>query len=166
MEIFIIIIAIIIAILGIIGTFVPVLPGPPLSFLSLFIYKLGVNSGAVLSNSLIWGMLIAAVIVTVFDFIAPMIVTKKFGGSSLASKLSMVGMILGVLFFPPLGIILGPFIGAFVGELIYNRKAKDALKIASLAFISFLITTGLKFIYSIITIFILIKSVIESTFMS
>ena len=78
----------------------------------------------------------------------------------------MVGMILGVLFFPPLGIILGPFIGAFVGELIYNRKAKDALKIASLAFISFLITTGLKFIYSIITIFILIKSVIESTFMS
>ena len=57
--------------------------------------------------------------------------------------------------------IIGPFLGAFIGEFIYNRKASNALKIAFLSFIAFLVNTGIKFFYALISIFIIIKGLIS-----
>ena len=159
MDIFLIILAFIVAILGVTGSLLPVLPGPPLSFAAILLAKL--SSMSVLSTKLIWIMFFTALAITIFDFISPSIITKKFGGSSLAAKLSLVGMIIGTFFFPPFGMIIGPFLGAFIGEFIYNRKASNALKIAFLSFIAFLVNTGIKFFYALISIFIIIKGLIS-----
>ena len=77
--------------------------------------------------------------------------TKSFGGSKLASNMAIAGMIAGIFFFPPVGMIIGPFLGAFIGELIEKRKTVHALKIALLYFIAFILRTGLMVFYSIVT---------------
>ena len=77
MDIFLIILAFIVAILGVTGSLLPVLPGPPLSFAAILLAKL--SSMSVLSTKLIWIMFFTALAITIFDFISPSIITKKFG---------------------------------------------------------------------------------------
>jgi uncharacterized protein YqgC (DUF456 family) len=104
----ILIIGIILIILGIIGCLVPVLPGPPLSFLgflSLHFTKFGHYSTTTL---LILGSI--ALAVTILDVIVPVWGTKKFGGSKYGTKGATVGLIIG-LFLGPIGIIIGSFRG-------------------------------------------------------
>ena len=63
----------------------------------------------------------------------------------------MVGLVLGILFFPPFGLIIGPFLGAFVGEMIKDSKdSKKALKAAFGSFIGFITSTFLKFIAAVV----------------
>jgi hypothetical protein len=90
------------------------------------------------------------IVVTVLDNIIPIIGTKKFGGTKYGIVGATLGLIVG-LFFGPIGIIAGPFIGAFVGEIIKDSKdSKKALKAAWGSFIGFLASTLLKFIVSIV----------------
>ncbi len=159
MDIFLIIIAIIIAIIGILGAFIPGVPGPPLSIGALFIAK--VSHLTHIQNSVIWIMFGISIIITIFDFIAPGILTRKFGGSKMAANFSILGLIVGMFFFPPFGMIIGPFIGAFIGEFITNRNTTHSFKIACISFVSFLINTGIKLIYSCIVIGIIIKGLIS-----
>lgn len=53
------------------------------------------------------------------------------------------------LFFMPWGLILGPFLGALAGELSTSSSFGQALKVASLSFVAFLLTTGLKVVYGL-----------------
>jgi uncharacterized protein YqgC (DUF456 family) len=90
---------------------------------------------------LIWGI----------DFIIPAWGTKKFGGSKYGIWGTILGLIIGLVFLGPLGIIVGPFLGAFVGELIHDSTdSKRAVKAASGSLVGFMLSTGLKFLVSII----------------
>lgn len=145
--IILVIIAIVAAIVGILGAILPVLPGPPLNFAALFlVFCCRPNT---VSLTVLIVMLILTVLVTVLDYIAPAIVTKMGGGSSYATKGSILGVIAG-LFFMPLGLILGPIIGAFIGELLHGSAVTHSLKVAALSFISFLLTTGFKLLLSLV----------------
>ena len=87
----------------------------------------------------------------ILDYIIPALVTKKFGGSKYGIIGTTIGLIVGLIFLGPFGIIIGPFIGALTGELIYdNQNSNRALKAAFGSLIGFLFSTGLKFIVSII----------------
>lgn len=135
---------------GLLGSFLPVLPGPPVSWLGLLLLHL---TSAIPQNWIFLGVTGAvAIIVIALDYIIPAMGTKKFGGS----KAGMVGTTIGLLIsliFPVLGIfgiIVWPFIGALVGELINKADQKTALKAAFGSFMGFLTGTFLKFLVAAI----------------
>ncbi|MGB2128245.1 MAG: DUF456 domain-containing protein [Flavicella sp.] len=129
-------------VLGIVGSILPILPGPPIGWIGILCLSL--HNDIPISSSFLWGTLSLAVIITVLDYIIPTLFTKKFGGSKKGIWGSTIGMLVG-LFFGPLGIILGPFIGAFIGEITNNSKnIQKSLKIAFGTFLGFIFSTGLK----------------------
>lgn len=145
MDIFLVLIGIIFIFLGIIGCVLPVIPGPPLAYVGLVFLQITSGSPFTTNFMILWALI--ALGVTALDYIVPIWGTKKYGGSKYGTWGSMIGLVLG-LFIPPIGIILGPFVGALVGELIYGRKANEALRSGYGALIGFLLGTGLKLITS------------------
>jgi uncharacterized protein YqgC (DUF456 family) len=139
------ILAIIAALAGIVGCFLPAIPGPPLSYASvLLLYLFNNPENAITSRFLIIWIAVVAV-VTILDYVVQPYFTKITGGSQLAVRCSIAGLIAGMVFFPPVGIIIGPFIGAFVAEFIINKKPlKNSLAAAGGAFLGFILGTGLK----------------------
>ena len=145
MAIIIDILAIIAALAGIVGCLLPAIPGPPLSYVSILLLYLFNNPDYEITGKflVIWIVLVAAV--TILDYVAQPYFTKITGGSKLAIRCSIAGLIAGMIFFPPVGIIIGPFIGAFVAEFIINKKPlKNSLAAAGGAFLGFVLGTGLK----------------------
>lgn len=133
----------ILAISGIIGTFIPVIPGPPLSWAALLVAYFTFTP--MVSSATLWSMLALTIIAQVLDYVAPVWMTKVGGGSKAATRGSTAGMILG-LWFMPIGLIIGPIIGAFVGEMMSTNKVERAVKMALLSFASFVLTTGMKLV--------------------
>ena len=143
-------------IIGYIGSFVPAIPGTPLCLLSLGITYLCFPQNV--SLTLLITMAVLCLLTIIMDYFAPTIVTKLGGGSKYAIVGSTLGSFIG-LFFPPLGIIWVPFIGALTGELIANyRKVGKAFKVAFLSFLSFILTTGLKLVVCTVISFYSIKA--------
>ena len=149
MDTLLILLGVFFIILGIIGSFIPVLPGPITSWVGLLLIHL---TNAIPYNwTFILTTLTVALLVYILDYIIPALGTKKFGGSKYGIIGTTVGLVVGLIFLGPFGIIIGPFTGAFIGELIYdNENSNRAFKAAIGSFIGFLFSTGLKFIVSII----------------
>lgn len=149
MEIFLVVLGLIFMILGIIGAFLPILPGPITGWVGLLILHF---TETIPQNWTFLGVtLFIAVLIYVLDYIIPAIGTKKFGGSKYGMYGTTAGLLIGLIFFPPFGIVVGPFAGAFLGELMFDSKdSSRALKAAFGSFIGFLFSTGLKFITGVI----------------
>jgi len=132
-------------IIGLFGSFLPVLPGPSISWLGLLLLYF---TNAVPVNYWVLGIsfLITAV-VSVLDYVIPAKGTKKFGGSSYGIWGTNIGLIVGIFAPIPFGFIIGPFVGAFLGELLYDYKDHQrALKSATGSFIGFLASSFMKFV--------------------
>lgn len=159
MDIFLAVLSGILIITGIVGSILPVLPGPPIAWVGLLaLYFTKYADFTVTFMVIMAGIM---VVVTALDFLIPAWGTKKFGGSKAGVTGSAVGLIVG-LFFGPVGIVLGPFVGAFLGELIANgTEFKLALKSATGSFIGFLLSTGLKLIYGGVCAFYFFKAVLS-----
>jgi len=150
MDIALFVLGFLLTLVGILGSFLPVLPGPPVSWLGLLLLHL---TDAVPDDWWFLGLTAAvAILVFVLDYIVPAMGTKKFGGS----KAGMWGTVIGLLvaiFFPILGvfgIVIWPFVGALVGEILNKADNKTALKAAFGSFIGFLTGTFLKFVLAIV----------------
>ena len=147
MDIILIVLGVILLLIGIIGCFLPIIPGPPISFLALLF--LHWTEKAPFSAETLWTWAFITVLVTALDYVVPIYGTKKFGGTKRGIWGSTIGLVIGLFFFPPFGIIFGPFIGAFVGEMSNgNVENKKALKAAFGSFVGFLTGTLLKLIAS------------------
>lgn len=152
-NIIIITLAIFLGIIGIIGCVLPVIPGPPISWVGmmiLYFWGNGTNSaGEKMSSTLLLIWLGITIFVTVIDYIVPSYLTKKSGGSTYASRGALAGLLIGLFLFPPFGIILGPMLGAFVCEIIFAKKTASQSVLPALgAFAGFICGTGLKLIAS------------------
>jgi uncharacterized protein YqgC (DUF456 family) len=145
-------------IIGIIGCLVPVLPGPPLSYLGLIL--LHVSRFAQFSKSILIALAVVTVIVTIVDYVVPIWGTKKFGGSKYGTRGATVGLVIG-LFLGPAGIIIGPFLGAIVGELIFRDDMKYAIKAGFGSLLGFLTGVGLKLAASLVMTFYFVKELIK-----
>lgn len=154
MEILLAVIAIVCGIVGILGAFIPVLPGLPLSLLGLFLIQWA--GYADFSTTFFIVSSFVTIFLLILDYIAPIWMTKYFGGSKLASNASLAGMLIGTFFFPPFGMIVGPFVGAFIGELIEKKDLVQSFKVATVTFGAFLLGTGLKFIASAVMLFYIV----------
>ena len=133
----------ILILLGLIGSVLPILPGPPLSFIGIFFFALTRNFSPPLTPTLIIIMLAITIAVTVVDYILPLIGAKKYGASKWGIYGSILGMIIGA-FFSPLGMLLGAFIGAVLVEWTVSRKETQALRAGWGIFIGSLLGTILK----------------------
>lgn len=150
METFIAIAAIILGIIGIIGSIVPGIPGPPLSWLGmLLVYVWGGGADAAgdpLGTRLLLIWLAVTIVVSILDYTVPAYFTKVTGGSKYGGWGAVIGLFVG-LAMPPVGMILGSILGAFVAELIFAGKdTVTSLKSAFGAFLGFLFGSGLKII--------------------
>jgi len=157
MDYFLLAVAIVLMIAGIAGCLLPVLPGPPLSYLGLV--ALHFTRFADVSKNLFIILAIVAIVVTVIDYVVPIWGTRRFGGSKYGMRGATVGLIIG-LFLGPLGIIIGPFIGAVVGELIFKDDIKYALRAGFGSLLGFLTGIGLKLAASLLITFYFVKALV------
>src|SRR5690554_4179880 len=133
MEYVLLILSLAFLIAGLIGSLVPILPGPPLSWLGLLMLYL--VKGIEMDYWTLGISLFITIVVTILDYVIPAMGTKRFGGSKYGVWGTNIGLVIG-LFVPPFGFILGPFIGALIGELIFDsNNFNRALKAATGSFI-------------------------------
>ncbi|WP_040247212.1 DUF456 domain-containing protein [Psychroserpens mesophilus] len=159
MDIFLIILSALLMILGLIGSFLPVLPGPLTSWVGLLIFHL---TDVVPMNWTFLGLtLFVAITIWILDYIIPAIGTKRFGGSRAGMIGTSIGLIVGLLAPIPGGIIIGPFVGALIGELLNKSEFDKALKAAFGSFLGFLASTFIKFMVALVFLGLFIVKVVE-----
>ncbi|PWB19899.1 DUF456 domain-containing protein [Flavobacterium sp. HTF] len=145
-------------VVGVFGSFMPVLPGLSSCWVGLLLLYL---TKAVENNYWILGItLFITVIITILDYVIPAKGTKKFGGSSYGVWGTNIGLIVGILSPIPFGVIIGPFVGALIGELMYDSKNHQrALKAATGSLLGFLASSFINFLFCIIYLGIFISIV-------
>lgn len=158
LEILIDVIAVLMAAVGILGCIIPAIPGPPLTYASLLLLYIANNPNGEITGKflIIWLAVVAAV--SILDYVVQPYFTRITGGSKLAVRYSIAGMVAGMIFFPPFGIIAGSFIGALIAELLVNRKPLQSSLLAAFgAFLGFIFGTGLKLAASFTMLYYLIR---------
>jgi len=144
MDVVLITIGIILLLIGFAGSIIPGIPGPPIAYLGMLIQVFKTENPFSAKFLIIWGLIMIAV--SVLDYIVPVIGTKKFGGSKRGIWGSIIGLFAGIFFFPPIGLIIGPFLGAFIGELTGGKETQSALKAGFGSFIGFITGVALKLV--------------------
>jgi hypothetical protein len=129
--------------LGIAGCLLPILPGPPLSFVGLLLLALASRFLPPLTPAFMIGMAILTIAVTVADYIIPMLGAKRYGASKWGIWGSVIGMAVGI-FFSPFGMVLGALIGAAVAEWLVQKEKGRALRAGWGVLIGSLLGTVLK----------------------
>lgn len=160
METFIAILAILLGVAGIVGSLLPALPGPPAGWaglLVLYIWGGGTNAaGAPMSTTFLLVWLGIVLLVALLDYVIPAWFTTLTGGSKYGGWGAMAGLFLGLV-YPPVGMILGSLLGAFLAELVFGGKSPSgSLKSAFGAFLGFLFGTGLKLVASAVMLFYIV----------
>lgn len=150
MDTLLLIIALLLVLAGLLGSFLPVLPGPPLAFGGLALLKFSETMQP--SDEQLGMHLVAAAGITLLDYYVPVWGTKRFGGSKAGTRGAMIGLVIG-LFMGPLGIIVGPFVGALLAEMVVGRPGPEALRAATGAFLGFLAGVLMKVAYAIVVLF-------------
>lgn len=147
MILFVFILAFALFIIGLFGSIVPGIPGPPISYLAVLLIHFFTSTQ--FSASFLWTWAFIVAIVFVLDYTLQAWGVSKFGGGKKSTIGTFVGLFLG-LFFPPLGLLVGPFIGAFVGALSEVKgDSSRAFKVAVGSFVGLVSGTLLKLSVSI-----------------
>lgn len=164
MSILIIIIAFLLLFFGILGAFLPVIPGPALSFFGVLLISYLTDFTHITFDNLIY-LAVIAFLITFLDYWLQILSVKIFGGG----KHSLIGVIVGLFFglfiFPPFGVFLGPFFGAYLGALYEtNFNLLSSLKIAFGAIVGFISGIIMKISYSIYAFWIALSYLMPSRF--
>jgi len=157
MEILLLIVIGSLLLLGVIGCFIPIIPGPPISYCGLLVFHF--YSFYLIEENILWLMAFLVISVTIFDLWVQIYGVKKFGGTKRAVNGSILGLIIGIFFFSPFGIIIGPFLGAFIGaRMEKNSDRNKAIKVAMGALMGFFVGTILKLSVSFYIIYIVFQA--------
>ena len=161
---FLIVLAIVLALVGLVGAVVPGIAGTPFSFLALL--ALSFVNGINYSTGFLVAMGIIGAVVFTLDYVVPVWGTKKLGGSKAGVRGSTIGLILGLIitFLFPVGfivVLLGPFLGAYIGEKLAGTDDHLAWRSAFGSFVGFLLGTGIKLIYAGVCIFFIVRDLIK-----
>ena len=159
-------------VLGIVGSILPGLPGPPISYLSMLLIHW--TRFAQYSTNTLLIFAVVVVVVSVLDYVVPIWGTKKFGGSRAGVRGSTIGLIIGVILLPLMGIVIGPFgligilggpfLGALIAERAAGQKSDKALRAAFGSFIGFLAGTFMKLVVSFVIGFYFIRALVQYIF--
>lgn len=161
MDIVFVIGGLLIMLIGVIGSLLPVIPGVLVSWIGLVVLYLAPSLGFDTLFITITGII--AFILYILDYIIPAVGTKKFGGSKAGMWGTTIGLIVGIFAPIPFGILIGPFLGALVGELVFNKtEGAPAVKAAFGSFLGFIGSTFIKFVATMIYLGLFILKVIEN----
>jgi len=160
MDIALLIIAIVFMLGGIAGSLLPILPGPPLCYVGFLLVHF--SSFADFSGEFLITWAIVVVILGILEYYIPTWGTKKYGGTKYGQNGATVGTILGIFIPPqPLWLILGPFVGAYIGEMMHNSKdTKKAMRSAWGSFVGFLAGTFVKVVTVIVMAVFFVREVV------
>ena len=164
MNTVLIIVAILLVLIGIAGSIIPGLPGPPFSWAALLV--LNFTTAADHNATFLVVTAAVAVVITLLDYVVPSLSTKRHGGSKAGvwgCNIGLVVSIIGLPFGPTglIGVIFWPFVGALVGELLSGKQSREAVRAAWGAFLGFLTGTGLKLAYGIFAAFFIVRDLIH-----
>lgn len=158
METFLIVIAVLMTLVGIAGCILPGLPGTILNYGALLCVFFLSNTEVTTTQLVVWGVVTAIVLLA--DYLLPAYMTKLFGGSKSSSVGAIIGLFVGIL-FTPIGMLMGSFLGAVIGELLHdNSDPLRAVKAGIGSFFAFIFGTGLKLTVSLWLSWIVIKDLI------
>ena len=150
LEILLIILAVLLIIGGFLGIIIPALPDLPLVWFGILIYA-GVTDFEVIG----WGLLLILLAIVIgsigIDALAQIYGAKRFGASRMGIIGSVMGFIVGIFFSIP-GMILGPFVGALVFELVSGRQHHEALKASFGTFVGFIGGVVFKFVLGLMMV--------------
>lgn len=125
MDTFLIILAGLLLIIGLLGSILPLLPGIPLSYAGILLLHFTDRVQFSTNFLVFWAVIVF--VVQLLDYILPLIATRKFGSSRKALIGSTLGLFAG-FFMGPWGIIIGPLLGTMVAEYIISGNRKQALR--------------------------------------
>jgi uncharacterized protein len=172
MDYVLLILGLICILLGILGSILPGLPGPPVSYLGLLLIHWTRFASFPTGVLIIFAAIVA--VVAVLDYLVPIWGTKTFGGSRAGVRGSTVGLIIGMILLPVFGIVLGPFglfgilggpfIGAWIGEIYSGKESRLALRAAFGSFIGFLAGTLMKIVLSVVLAFFYFRAMFQAIF--
>ncbi len=137
MDIFLMIVGALCVLMGVAGSLIPILPGTPISYVGLLLLLF--VDGCSFSTQFMLVILGLVVLQQVLNYIVPIWGVKKYGGSKQGQWGSVAGLLIG-LFFMPWGMIVGPFVGAVLGEMMAGKNTSDSLKAGFGSFIGNLLT--------------------------
>jgi uncharacterized protein YqgC (DUF456 family) len=142
---------------GLLGIFLPILPGVPLAWLGLFIYAIGTGFDriSILTTVVFFILMLLSLLL---DLLAPMLGASKYRASRYGIISAFIGLIIGIIAFGFWGIIVGPFAGAFLGELITKRPPRQAFRSAIGTFLGFIAGSLIKTILVLIMLGFFIAS--------
>jgi hypothetical protein len=149
----------IVALAGLISCIVPIVPSPPLSYTALVILLIA-KKWAPFSMTFIIVMGVAMIVVTLLDYVFPIVGANRYGASKAGIWCSLIGMLLGVFFIPPWGIFIGAFAGAVMGELTLGKKGKKALRAGWGVFASTMVGIGFKLAFSGVVLSFYVKEML------
>ncbi|MCX8161266.1 MAG: DUF456 domain-containing protein [Candidatus Saccharicenans sp.] len=159
LNVILIIAGAILQLLGLAGCILPVLAGPPLNFVGLLL--LGQARGWKIFSPSLWLVLVGLTLVTVIlDYVLPITGARKYGSTKWGTWGAFLGMLLGVFFFPPLGLIFGAFIGAVIGELLAGKKDREAMRAGWGVFVGYFISMLLKLVASGVMTFFFVRALL------
>jgi len=127
LEILAILIGSLLMLLGLIGSVLPILPGPPLSFIGLFLLALVKKFSPPLTPALVILLGIVAVVMIAMDYVLPLLGAKRYGSSKWGVLGSVLGMLIG-MFLSPLAVLLGAFFGAVVAEWLAGKTKGESFR--------------------------------------
>lgn len=149
MEAFLLILAAVLLVSGIIFSVLPPLPGPILTYVGVVVTHFA-SDETTYSTFWLIAFAVMTLAVTVLDVLMPAAATKKFGGTKAGVWGGLIGTIVGIIVPIPLGLIWGPLLGAIVGDLIGGNRIRAAVKSGFGSFLGFVVATALKVIFSVI----------------
>lgn len=160
MDILLLFLGLICMILGIIGAFLPILPGPLTGWIGLLLLH---YTNAVPKDWTFLGITLAvAIFVWIIDYFIPAMGTKRFGGSKYGVYGTMIGLVIGLLSPIPFGMFIGAFAGAFIGEIVFDKKESDkALRASFGSLLGFLVSASIKFGVGLVYFWFFISAVWE-----
>lgn len=143
MDVLWLVLGLILMLVGLAGCILPFLPGPPVCYAALLIQQLQSSPPYTTRFLLAWAVI--TVVITFLDYVIPLYGTKKFGGTRYGVWGCVIGLVAGI-WLGPMGLIIGPFIGALAGELIGSANSERALQAALGSFAGFVFGTLLKLV--------------------
>ena len=151
MDLLLLIVSLFLCLIGIVGSFLPIIPGPFTSWLGILLLNL--TSAVEFNLNFVLITFTVALSVGILDYIIPILGVKKLGGSRSGQIGTTVGLIVALIILGPIGIIIGPFMGALLGEMSTNKSIQDSLKPAFGSFIGVIAGSVIKFLISLSFLF-------------
>ncbi|MHA6278686.1 DUF456 domain-containing protein [Salinimicrobium sp. CAU 1759] len=159
MDIILLCLAAILMLVGILGSFLPMLPGIPVSWAGLLVLHL--TSVVPMNYTYLGITLLVTIIIFALQYAIPALGTKYLGGSKQGMFGATIGLFVGIFIPIPFAILIAPFVGAYLGEILNKADSRTALKAASGSFIGLLASTFMEFVVTAIFFLLFIYKVWE-----